>query len=172
MICMKGLLRVEKKSNVWVIILSILVVVLLISNGLTAYLYIDTKNALVYKEKYYAGVDTNFELLQSQNERQKEEIENLNSDLTILNERLSQPIEQPIEQPVEVDVPVANDDSSTTFTVGNSKEHVKKIMGSPDSVMSDSIMDAWWYGKQSWVEFDDNELVSGWYDGGNILKTE
>ena len=65
-------------------------------------------------------------------------------------------------------VDVKPNNPSGRFTIGSSKEHVEKIMGSPDSV----VLTSWWYGKQSWVSFDKNGLVESFYNGGNNLKTK
>jgi outer membrane murein-binding lipoprotein Lpp len=75
--------------------------------------------------------------------------------------------EEPIsrQEPVKTEA-VTPDNPPNYFTLGSSKDHVKKIMGTPDSI----VLTSWWYGKQSWVSFDKNELVEGWYNGGNNLK--
>jgi len=60
------------------------------------------------------------------------------------------------------------------FTQGSSKEHVKKIMGTPTSLMVMPLGgEKWSYGNTAWVNFDENGEVEGWYDySGNTLKVK
>lgn len=68
---------------------------------------------------------------------------------------------------------VEENNPSGGFTVGSSEDHVRKIMGNPDSVTSKIYTYSWWYGKQSYVNFNkDTKLVDSWYDGESILKTQ
>ncbi|WP_332694553.1 hypothetical protein [Halalkalibacter lacteus] len=54
------------------------------------------------------------------------------------------------------------------FSLGSTQEHVKLVMGSPDSIVAGS----WWYGKQSWIKFDQSGLVTSYHDGEGILKIQ
>lgn len=59
-------------------------------------------------------------------------------------------------------------ESKTTFTVGSTKEDVKRIMGNPDTV---SPYNFWMYGLST-INFDENDLVEGWSNIQNTLKVK
>lgn len=61
-------------------------------------------------------------------------------------------------------------DPTTYFTVGDSKETVKKIMGVPDAINEYSWSDDWRY-EQSYVTFK-NGKVSEWNDYGGVLRVK
>lgn len=186
-------LETKRKPNLLIIISIIIFLLLLSSNIITVFLLMQTKDSLSDQSLLLAETKGSFEIadrdskeleevkskyesLQKENAVKIEEINSLTSDIATLNERISQtqsdfvpenPEPIHIDQPQNIK-PKAQDDSPTSFSEGSSKDHVKKLMGSPDSV----ILNSWWYGKQSWIKFDENDLVSSWYDGEGILKTK
>lgn len=60
------------------------------------------------------------------------------------------------------------------FTQGSSKEHVKQVMGTPNSLSKMPLGgETWSYGNTAWVKFTPEGLVEGWYDyDGNVLKVQ
>ncbi|CAM3888879.1 hypothetical protein GCM10009865_22210 [Aeromicrobium ponti] len=60
------------------------------------------------------------------------------------------------------------------FTQGSTKEHVKKIMGTPSSLNKMPLGgETWWYGGAAYINFDANGLVEGWTDiSGDVLKVQ
>ncbi len=60
------------------------------------------------------------------------------------------------------------------FTQGSTKEHVKQVMGTPNSLSKRPLGgETWSYGNTAWVEFSPEGLVEGWYDyDGNTLKVQ
>jgi hypothetical protein len=176
-----------KKSNILIIIFGIFLFLLLASNIFTIYLLMDTKDSLNNKNQTLAVNKGKIEIQQKENadlkgikEKYTEALKDneildgrvadLTAEITKLNGEIeqrkstqSQQVQAQSTQPSQqANNPVG------AITVGSSKEHVRKIMGNPDSI----ILTSWWYGKQSWVSFDNNGLVDSWYNGGNNLKTK
>jgi len=65
-----------------------------------------------------------------------------------------------------------NSDTSSKknfFTLGSSKEEVKKAMGTPEAIEPNLN---WWYYGFSTVKFDENDKVIGWNTSGTPLKVK
>ncbi|WP_141136736.1 hypothetical protein [Paenibacillus herberti] len=59
-------------------------------------------------------------------------------------------------------------DPNNSFTINDTTDTVKKIMGAPDSINSIGPFDTWSYGEDS-VKFEDGKVV-GWVNSSNSLK--
>jgi hypothetical protein len=173
--------EVRRKGSLWLrVFMGVGFLILLLSNIFFGYLVMEARIMIAEKNQDIAEKEAAVSMLERENQRLQEEggkreevINQLSFDLSAAEEEISQlQTNQVINTETVVNqgktLPAPNDDSSTSFTIGSSKEHVQKIMGSPDSI----ILDSWWYGKQSWVRFDSNNRVVSWYDGANFLKTK
>lgn len=173
------------KLKIPVIFLSVVSGILLIINIFTAYLYINTKSDLTNKILKSAEYKEKMELLQSENKQLNtinkkyvaatkdngilnSRVEQLTKENTELSDELEQTNSEKAIQstPVGINQSVKANNPPNTITTGSDKEHVKKVMGTPTNI----VLTSWWYGQESWISFDDNGLVDGWYDGGKNLK--
>lgn len=86
--------------------------------------------------------------------------------------------EEPLQEEVVSTEPVTYEpefiNPEGAFTQGSSKEHVKKIMGTPTSLTKLPLGgETWWYGGSSYVNFNSEGIVEGWYDySGDKLKVQ
>ncbi|MBS4194666.1 J domain-containing protein [Bacillus sp. FJAT-49870] len=81
--------------------------------------------------------------------------------------------EIPIDNTEDISKIVANNPAGA-FTQGSSKDHVKKIMGTPSSLNKMPLgEETWWYGGTAFVNFNEEGLVEGWTDiKGDTLKVQ
>jgi curved DNA-binding protein CbpA len=114
------------------------------------------------------------------------EYEDLNDQYTTLevdyNNLLTQPEytyeDEPLGEEAATMEPVAEEpefiNPEGAFTQGSSKEHVKKIMGTPTSLSKRPLGgETWWYGGSAYVDISSEGIVEGWYDySGGKLKVQ
>lgn len=160
----------EKKSttqgkNKWKIVslISLFINVIFITLGLWEYssLTEQTKtltsdNVLLQEEKGYT-LKQNTELRNLNNELKSEITDLYTINEELINSQTNIVVETPIQEEYE-----------DAFTEGSSKEHVKKIMGTPTSLTNGG--DTWWYTNSAWVSFNEEDKVDGWYDYNGQLK--
>lgn len=102
----------------------------------------------------------------SELENQLIQLNNENEELLTLNEDLVSELELSQSSQVANQSPA---NSGGTFGLGSTKDEVKAIMGTPDSIQ---VNGNWWDYGQSYVNFDySTELVNGWSNKGE-LKVE
>ena len=158
--------------------------------SLLIWIYFDWSNKNVEIKENRDELDSAFNDLTTANDKineMKEDYNNLLSEFQILDEYVFELENQTIDEAAEsfsssYDGTTGNGDSPSSnfnnpegaFTQGSSKEHVKKIMGTPSSLMTMPLGgENWHYGNTAWVEFDKEGKVEGWYDySGEVLKVE
>jgi cell division protein FtsB len=167
-----------------IILFSVILFVMISSNVLTAYFLMQEKISAVKLsetittqkvrintlQKANDDLNGNYSKMVKNNQYLNDRVNELTTEIENLNEEPVQDTQTQPTDPVQAQATdeVTPDNPSGAITTGSSKEHVKEVLGNPDSI----VLNSWWYGKQSWVSFDNNGLVDGWYDGANILKTE
>ncbi len=134
-------------------------------------------------EEENAGITENLEELSKTNNVLSEEyntLENAYLDLelqltddSIVEEAGEDESSEEIETEEESQEITANNPEGA-FTQGSSKEHVKQVMGTPNSLSKMPLGgETWSYGNTAWVKFTPEGLVEGWYDyHGNVLKVQ
>jgi curved DNA-binding protein CbpA len=158
--------------KIWrlVAIISIIVNAILLANsysfGKENITLIEENNNL--KDENYNLNHQVSDILSDQREQGKE-LEEIKSQLLLANikENLSENITETTTSSEEVTVKTQEVVSNSSYiTLGSSKDDVKRIMGTPDSIIGDYH---WGYDFSN-VTFDNNEKVDGWSNISNNLK--
>ncbi|WP_316571361.1 DnaJ domain-containing protein [Neobacillus sp. YIM B06451] len=125
----------------------------------------NSENTLIKKEDDLKAVNYEKDLLQSDYNEYKEKTEKA---LAAVQSESEEPI---VEQSKEDG---SRNNPNGAITQGSTKEHVKKVMGTPSSLSKMPLGgETWWYGGTAFINFDANGLVEGWTDiNGNVLKVQ
>jgi len=159
----KGKTPPTQEKNKWkfISLISLFINVIFIILGLWAYSFfheqnkiLTSDNVLLQEEIDYTA-EQNKELMKLNND-----LENEITDLYVLNEEL-------IQTSTEIETSI-QEEYEDAFKEGSSKEHVKKIMGTPTSLTNGG--DTWWYTNSAWVSFNKEGKVESWYDYNGQLK--
>lgn len=181
----------KQASRILPILVGIGFLLLLLSNAATIYYLLSAKDEIRDRDLLISKNQGQIELFEttgeklaqvkSENEKLIEEnkilsgrINDLETDISLLlQETTFTETEIPIaKSPPAASEPVYNNPTGA-FTSGSSEDHVRTVMGSPDSVIGNVSTYTWWYGKQSFVTFDKaSKSVESWYDGAGNLKTK
>lgn len=154
----------EKNKWKFVSLISLFINVIFIILGLWAYSSLNEQNKILTSDNVLLQ-----EEIDNTTEQNKElmtlnsDLENEINDLYVLNEEL-------IQTSTEVETSI-QEEYEDAFTDGSSKEHVKKIMGTPTSIIKNAYGgDTWWYTNSAWVSFNKEDEVESWYDYNGQLK--
>lgn len=157
-----------QESNKWKVIslISLFINAIFLTLGLWGYSYLNEQNEVLTSDNVL--LQETIDLTAEQYNELKEhniELKSEITDLYVLNEEL-------IQTNIAVETSI-HEEYEDAFTEGSSKEHVKKIMGTPTN-LSKGIYgeDTWWYTNSAWVKFDKEGKVEGWYDYNGTLKVK
>lgn len=131
-----------------------------------------SKDALAEVEHELKAVNYEYGLLQTDFNEYKENVES-----TVAAVKADSYVEETISSEESQDTlteETLGNNPNGAFTQGSTKEHVKKIMGTPSSLNKMPLGgETWWYGGTAYVNFDANGLVEGWTDyNGDVLKVQ
>ncbi|GGB53045.1 J domain-containing protein [Fictibacillus barbaricus] len=140
---------------------------------------LDEKNKFVIVQEKLEKSEQSFVELQTKYDDLNDQYTTLELDYNnLLTQREYTYEDEPLVEEAATTEPVADEpefiNPEGAFTQGSSKEHVKKVMGTPSSLSKlPSGGETWWYGGSSYINFNSEGIVEGWYDySGGKLKVQ
>lgn len=144
----------KERSNALIILFSIILVLLVASNIFTVYLLIDTKDSFNSNNQALAESKGKIELLQKENkelngfkEKYSEALKDneildgrvgdLTKEVVQLNDKLEQKQTTQVQQVQASKQPAQQQENNppNAIAIGSSKDHVRQVMGNPDSIV-------------------------------------